>query len=354
MLKTATFLLFAFSAALLPLTGKADPDFDCSQVLTKVMTQQPLAPQISKRALEEIDTLKVGTFNTYNLLRSADGSWEKPLEKQLGLAKPILDQDLDIVVLQEVNDIAEAQTFISRHLNNAYEAIMAPTNDSRGIQIAYIVKRDLPLHFELTSSRELEALYEVTGQVRPVFSRDVPSLRLWTEDQSLDSPPLFSILGTHFKSKRSIRGDEESRILRSLQNEAAAFVIGEEKKQNPDSVLLFAGDFNGDIHNEAAFTPIREIMTDSLDTVEPAPSTTERITHSYHPREGPTKYSQLDAIFTAPEASEFIVHSEVYRYTDSHGNEIPLPRTWDERNENPSDHFPVFMRIDLQLLLQQR
>lgn len=337
-----------------PTVWSARGDFDCDKVLIEVVTQQPLAPSYSKRALQDIQTLKIGTYNTYNLLRSADGAYEKPLHKQAGLAKPILEHDLDIVVLQEVNDLKEAQTFIRRHLNNNYEAILVPTNDNRGIRIAYIVKRDLPFQFELTSSRHLEGLYEATGEVRRVFSRDVPSLRIWTEGQNLNSSPLLSVLGTHFKSKRSLSGDDESNILRTLQNHGAAFVISEERKKNPGSVLVFAGDFNGNIHSEASFNPITSTMKDSLDTVSPALTELDRVTHSFHPHNGPTKYSQLDAVFIDPSATEFLRASEVYRYLNEQGEELPLPRTWDQRNENPSDHYPVIMTIDLPALLQQQ
>jgi endonuclease/exonuclease/phosphatase family metal-dependent hydrolase len=338
--------------ALQTLPALAAGNFDCSEALITVSKQEALAPQVSKRATTDIKQLNIGSYNTYNLLRSADGRYQKPEHKQKGLARPILDNDLDIVVLQEVNDLAEMKQFAKNHLNDQYESLLLNSNDSRGIRIAFYVKRDLPFRIELATSRDIRGVYEATNEERRIFSRDVPAMRIWAPEQSESEDPLMTVFGTHFKSKRSKDNDPESRLLRGLQNEAAAFVIDQEKKKHPKSLILFAGDFNGSIHEENEFLPIRDRLVDSLEIAGRAPP--ERVTHTFHPRDGPTSRNQIDAIFLEDRGRHYVRDSYVHRYQDPQGSELPIPDSWEERNANPSDHYPVILNFDFQRLFQDR
>ncbi len=339
------FALFSFAV------WASDP---CTRALVSVMGPTDLAPRATKRRLEDVQELRLGTYNTYNLLRSADGKYQKPLYKQEGLARPIISNDLDIIVVEEVNDLAEMQQFSQFRLGDKYESILADSNDSRGIKIGYFIKRDLPFRIEVTTSKDMEAVYPATGEVTKIYSRDLPGLRVWSPEQSDNDEPLLSLFGTHFKSKRDKPGDPESRILRRIQNEISALVVEKEMNLYPQSVVMVAGDFNGDVRVEPEFAPLKNILIDLFDAANPPMTDAERITHSFHPKEGDTKYSQIDAFLLAPNAKPYIKKAFVHRYLDANGNIKTLPATWEERNANPSDHFPVIFHFDFKKLLEDR
>ena len=86
---------------------------------------------------------------------------------------------------------------------------------------------------------------------------------------------------------------------------------------------------------------------DSFDYAKKRLSNRERVTHTYHPRNGPTSYNQLDAILVNKNASELVLDAKVYRYKNKLGEKRPLPSSYAERELNPSDHFPVVLKLDL-------
>jgi endonuclease/exonuclease/phosphatase family metal-dependent hydrolase len=350
-------LSIALSAALLVFFGFA-PHLSaqsCTAAIRHVLDDVALSSQVPKRSLEELPELRMGTFNTYNLMQSADGAYQKGHNKRLGIAAPILENDLDIVVLQEVENLRSLEDFVAQYLHRRYDVLLSQGNDSRGIQVAYLVKRDLPFRITFDSHADTRAVYTVTGEETKIFSRDVPSLRIWAHSQNADNDdPLIVIYGTHFKSKRSKPGDPESRVLRRTQVEASVEIIRRDKNAHPSSLMMIAGDFNGDVRVEAEFAPLREILRDAFDTLAEALSDADRVTHTFHPQNGPTSYSQIDAFFVSPEKSDYVSGAFVHRYKDEAGNIKPLPSSWHERNTNPSDHFPVILKLNFRRLLEER
>ena len=91
-------------------------------------------------------------------------------------------------------------------------------------------------------------------------------------------------------------------------------------------------------------------MKDSFDLSTTKLTAEERITHTFHPRGAETKNSQLDAVLANKSGSSLISKAEVYRYKNTDGSIKSLPKTYDERELNPSDHFPVIVEIDLSKL----
>jgi len=347
MFRPLFFLLALFS---LTVFGN-DP---CVKALVSVVGPESFQAAQHKRDLREIEELKLGTYNTYNLLRSADGNYQKPVHKQEGLARPILKNDLDIIIVEEVNDLAEMREFARLRLNDLYEPLLADSNDQRGIKVGYFVKRDLPFRVELTTSKDVEAVDPVTGQNRKVFSRDLLGLRIWATKQDNNDEPLISFFGTHFKSKRDRNGDPESRILRGLQNEVSELIVRKEMETNPRSIVVVGGDFNGDVRHEAEFAPLKTILEDVFDNIRPEMSDADRITHSFHQNGRAAVYSQIDAFLMSPSGRPYLKDAFVHRYVDAEGNTKPLPTTWEERNANPSDHFPVIFKFDFRKLLEDR
>ena len=152
------------------------------------------------------------------------------------------------------------------------------------------------------------------------------------------------ILGNHAKSKRDRSGDPLSEMVRVAQYKAMGDIIdGYRKKYGQDVPLMMAGDFNTDVPTSASVKPIRDRMDDTLDIA--GVKGLDRTTQSFHPRNGAAQYSQLDAVMVTPSLANSVEEAKVYRYKDQNGNEKPLPTSFNERALNPSDHFPVFVRI---------
>src|SRR4051812_38264525 len=72
----------------------------------------------------------------------------KPLAKILSLAKAILDINADIYLLCEVGGRTSLENFNRHFLQNRYLVFHEESNSPRGIDLAYLVKKDLPFHYQ--------------------------------------------------------------------------------------------------------------------------------------------------------------------------------------------------------------
>jgi endonuclease/exonuclease/phosphatase family metal-dependent hydrolase len=327
----------------------ANESSNCSAALRSLLDTVTRDTQTPKRKLGDITELKLGTYNTLNLMQDADTS-AAGMSHREDIAEVILQNDLDVVTLQEVSGLDQLQKFADTHLLGRYMPFITAGNDERGIQVGFLVKKDLPFQMKLQTHADVRAVYPVTGEERRIFSRDVPTLSIWSDaqDPATDNP-LVIFNGTHFKSKRDADGDPESRILRATQAKAAAEILKKQKEENPRSLILLAGDFNGDIRSEAEFQPLRDSMRDVLEIY--GVKDEDRITHSFHPRGGTASYSQLDAFFMFGDHARYILDAWVHRYKDARGLEKEIPRTFKQRRDNPSDHFPLLLKLQFQDLL---
>lgn len=317
---------------------------------------------IEKRAAKEIKQLTIGTYNVRNLFEENGEIYEK--KRSLGMvvevatpnrepvplksldavqkmARAIKDNHYDILVLEEVENIEALKIFNRDFLNNEYDSYLIEGNDVRGIDVGFYVKKDLPFFIEHKTHKTETWRDPINGnKVSTLFSRDLP-LMLFKLKKT--GKPLFALFGTHFKSKLDRKGDPESRVLRKAQVErASALIKSYQAKWGKDTPVLIAGDFNGEIAREKEFTSLKKVaaLSDSLDLVKPALTKDERVTHTYHPKDG-TIWSQLDAVLVNDAAAELVESGEVYRYKDSQGAPWPLPTSFMETMKNPSDHFPV-------------
>ncbi len=327
------------------------------------------APVAPVRALEAIKQLKVGSYNVENLfeqvgahvpdpanpgkLKRISDAQPKPEWKLREEGKIILENDLDIVTLAEVEDIQALEDFNRRFLGGAYRTFLIEGNDERGIDIAFLVKKDLPFDIEQRSHKEEAWVDPVLGGApRRLFSRDLTSLVVRAPGKS---EPLFVLFGTHYKSKRDRDAhDPESVIMRTAQVQRTAEIMERYRKEFGANVpMMIAGDFNGAVAEEAAYTPLFAAagLTDSFDAAPNPPSREERITHTYHPRGGPAHYAQMDAVLVSKSLRAAVQSATVYRYKNPDGSERLIPKTYEERELNPSDHFPLIVLFDFALIL---
>lgn len=332
------------------------------------------------RAIDSIDELSIGTYNVENLFLhlghhepkpGAPGKMEKITppqtkspEKVAGVAKAIRELDLDIVVLQEVENIEALEALNAQHLDGKYKAVLVEGNDPRGIDVAFLVKKDLPFVFENHSYRRETWVDPRLRDAHdsPIFSRDLPALVVRAQGQPVESKPLFVLFGTHFKSKRDFRDptarmqDPESRLFRAAQVKRAVEIIERYREEyGADLPIMIAGDFNGSVHQEREFRALKEDaqLVDGFDVSPNRLNYNERVTHVYFGQRGRPERNQIDAVFVSQSLREHVSESAVYRYKDQNGRPWPLPwKKW-QRDSNPSDHWPVRIKLKLQALLKQ-
>jgi len=319
------------------------------------------------RPLSSLRQLRLGTYNVLNLfakvgkhvpdpdhpgkLKQVSERTPKEEQQRREQAKAILESGLDIVVLQEVENIAVLQDFAREYLGGAYKALLIEGNDERGIDVAFLVKKDLPFQVEQRSHKDEQWTDPTTGKAGKLFSRDLPSLIVRSEARA---EPLFVLFGGHFKSKRDRIGDPESKIMRRAQMERTAEILARYKTEFGENVpLMLAADFNGDLNSDDVFAPLWNAgLANSLDLGALPASAAERVTHTFHPREGQSHASQMDGILVSKSLSRLVQRAEVYRYKNPDGTLRPVPATYAERALNPSDHFPLLMTLDFLPLLR--
>lgn len=322
------------------------------------------------RAVEDLSEVKLGTYNVLNLEFSpgkyvtnpATGAREftpgvitKDADQVEGIARSIKEENLDMIILQEVEGIEPLARFNEKHLDGKYEVFLQKGNDGRGIEIGFLVKRDLPFKIRMQGQTHREWKNPKSDKNEPIFSRDLPALHIRHKSTSMNDPPEFILAGTHYKSQRDRSGDPRSEFFRARQVEETKALIKSYEESYPNVPVFLGGDFNADIHSSPEFRALFDggLMRDSFDLGPRSLKGQDRITHTFHPRGGKTKDSQLDAILANESASSSVIEAKVYRYKDSKGAEKPLPKTYDERKQNPSDHFMVVVKARLSQFFSQ-
>ena len=145
---------------------------------------------------------------------SASTTPNKPLQQIREIARCVRDLDPDILMLCEVGGVESLQNFSRLFLGDTYKAHLLEGNSDRGIDLGYLVKRDLPWTYDLLShkNRSIDFLYphermsKETGydHLRSArvkshrFSRDVLELRIF---EATEKPPVLILLLVHLKSQ---------------------------------------------------------------------------------------------------------------------------------------------------------
>ncbi len=84
------------------------------------------------------------------------------------------------------------------------------------------------------------------------------------------------------------------------------------------------------------------------------PNLSDRWTHSFHPMndgsESEPQFSRMDDIMLSPHLLRDVEVARVISYLDQEGRVMRPPRNYRERQRQPSDHRPVFIRINTRQL----
>ena len=285
----------------------------------------------------------------------------KSLHGIRGIAKCIRDMNADVYALCEVGGIESITNFAKYFLNGEYKPFSIEGNSDRGIDLAYLVKSDLPLKVELRTHKErpIDFLYPherqsvLGGYLDPKhslkFSRDVLEMRLFQEGKAV---PEIVILNVHLKSqldKDNIDPLGKDRRKAELEKLLIIYaeVYGEFEKKVP---VLIAGDFNGIASSQttdAEFISLhkRTALKDVFDIANiPAE---KRVTQLQFAPSGKCWKKQFDYIFVSPNLKDLVIPEEtfVYRFKDDFGVEMNLPSTLNEKRKLASDHYPIVTSI---------
>jgi hypothetical protein len=313
------------------------------------------------RDFDSINELKVGQFNVENMYNYR-GKWERnPETNGLMLVKPpfpkpearwrhlqdvITRSDDDIMIWEEVEDFTAAKDFIDSHLGGRYKVIVIEGNDERGIDIAVLVKKDLPFDVEVQSYKNIS--YDKDGNKLKVFSRDLPVVSVRKAGAPESDKPIARFVGTHYKSMQDSKGDPKSVLKRTRQVEQTTKILGKYEQTNPNVPIFLMGDFNADLRTGQEFKPLWKAgYKDSFDLVpNPLPKDMRR-THSYLPEGEEPVYGQLDGVLVNKAGQDNLVKSaKIIPYKNADGTDMPLPRTHDERELQGSDHRKLQIVLD--------
>jgi hypothetical protein len=295
-------------------------------------------------------SIRIGTYNILNLYDHSsaheESSYfpvEKDTERRLGNARAIHEINPDFQVVVEVENMAALQKFNDTYLDHEYEPLLIEGNDVR-IDVAILVKRDLPVNFEWRSFKD----YKATDGHK-VFSRDLPVGLAFARDSAGNSiaAPKFAILATHYKSQRTKPGEPDTAIKRQEQVVATLDIVNKLQLQyGKDFPIFLAGDFNNKVHLAPEFSALfKRGFQDTLDLLPTPPK--DRATHYFFPKKGGApEANQIDAILALAPGVR-VLQGSVIADTNNLGQALAAPRTFDERESRPSDHRPIGVVLEL-------
>jgi predicted extracellular nuclease len=298
-----------------------------------------------------------------------DTGYDKVKQK----AASILDIMPDVAVLQEIehrkgrDGSAEAtlNRFVDEELYGLYSGI-ATNNTNDHIEIGFIIKKELFNDYEFKiishADRHGSRVNPETGIPERIFTRDFPVLLMRKKG---DQIPFMAFFGVHLKSKsvmlsayeRKNGGKQvhwqsaENRMRRKYIAEIREIikVVKSFRKQYPTTRFMVSGDFNRDILASPHVQRLsRELgLTDALTSFSPSLDAESGATAFYFENNSKRHFRRLDGNFLSHQLQRHIKDAWIYRYRDERGYELPLPKTYDEREAIlPSDHYPVVVDID--------
>ncbi len=274
----------------------------------------------------------------------------KTLDKTTDLARAILEINADIVLLCEVGGKESLDLFNGKYLNDHYFTSLIKGNSDRGIELGYLIKKNLGLKIQHFTHKKKKIGLNQNGE--PIFfSRDLAELRLISKDDPESNNPKLIILHSHLKSKWDRSGlDPLGKKQRKLEVDAMVETYLTHKSNHPNTPCLITGDLNGVAKRSGGEDEFCQIFnqTDLFDILEVIDLPENlRTTFIHFEKDSPALPQQLDYIFI-PKA--LIPHvdkenSGIYQYLDDEKRPKPHPQNSFERYLLPSDHYPVVLSL---------
>jgi endonuclease/exonuclease/phosphatase family metal-dependent hydrolase len=267
---------------------------------------------------------------------------QKPLKRIWGVAAAIQDITPDITMLIEVGGLESLENLNRHFLDDIYDVHFVAGNARRGIDLGFLVRKDLGYRVETRSNRDFPVEVATwTGKKIEHFSRDVAELRLTDESGALR----LILLLTHLKSQISTDTDIRGKDTRT----AEAFALGElyqrRRAENPGVPVIVGGDLNADIES-LELEPLRHTDLVDFHDVRQTPRD-KRTTLVHFDYSGSPAPLVFDYLLVSPDLETRVVRDDsyVYRYKNYYGEPDPLPETRPQRWQMPSDHYPVVLTL---------
>lgn len=172
-------------------------------------------------------------FTESTFTRKGQSLAKKP-EGVAALAEVIRLENPDIVGVQEVQNSQVLETFSRKHLDGSYNAVCAPPEESRGLPTGFLFKKDIELVEWKTHSPR-------NSRNQPIFLRNLlqGTFRVKTPDGCEEQ---LIVLNAHFKAM--VGGEGKTNPQRVAEAQAAAKIVADIKRENPDSKIVLLGDLN--------------------------------------------------------------------------------------------------------------
>lgn len=268
---------------------------------------------------------------------------QKPLHKVLGAAKAIAEIAPDILMLTEVGGRDSLENFNRHFLGDRFTPYFIEGNSRRGIDLAFLVAKDLPYRVEALSNKNTPVrIVGPRGPYTTQFSRDVAELRLY-EGESLK---LIALL-VHFKSKLSTEDDINGKDARTAEAIATTRLYEERRRLFPDVPIVLGGDFNAELASLELEALRRSDLTDFHDLLgTPREARVSLVHFDYVDNAYPLI---LDYLLLSPQLKECVVAAKSYTYRYKGFYDLPerFPQSRRERFQMPSDHYPVVLTLTL-------
>jgi len=264
----------------------------------------------------------------------------KNLKKLLALKETYKAHDPDILLLIEVGGSESLNNFNKYFLDDAYEVFTSASNSDRGIDLGFMVKKEIASFFEFS------AYVDNLLSNQKKFSRGVFELKLKKEEEIK-----MIFLLTHLKSKLNLKKlDFEGRGQRQAETMELAKIYQSLKMKYPNAPVFICGDLNGIYQKEAQeeeYLPLSNLnLIDALE-FKKAPIE-ERVSYIYFDKGGNKRPMQLDYVLAStqdftrllPQSTEIINFEFEKKY-------YLTPNSLPQKEKLPSDHYPYFFQVKL-------
>ena len=274
---------------------------------------------------QDIDTM---TNDEWENLSVSTTIKNKHLQKVLDAKRVIEEIDADVYVFTEVGGRESLSNFNKYFLDEKYWYYFKNGNSNRGIEIGFLVNKRLDYKAEVHSNKNI--LLENGKR----FSRNIAELRLSQNDKLK-----LIILGVHLKSKHSREDDFQGMRQREMELKALRTHISKLEKEYSVPVVI-AGDFNctmeePELKNFAkGLSEFHKIKKSSIE---------ESCTHVHFSTK--RVLNQLDYIFSTKNLKYDLKNSYTYKFRNEYGDVLDLPESIQEKQWNPSDHYPLVLKI---------
>jgi hypothetical protein len=289
----------------------------------------------------------------------------KPLEKTKAIARVILEENPDCILLCEVGGLESLQNFNRLFLNEAYSPALIEGNSDRNIDVAFLIKKGHPFYFDINTNknRSINYLYPHERQSLATgyppkngklihshkFSRDAAELHLFLNDRN--RPFLIFILA-HLKSRLDPQGLDPFGFERRQAELRTLLEIYHELDQQfqGEVPIAVAGDMNGNASHLQTDEEFRLIYESSplKDVCHLAGLSAEESATFYQVgRSSRVEGRQIDYCFLSPKLVQHLETESVrvHRYKGVRGLPLDPPTTLEAKLNLPSDHYPLIFHF---------